>query len=182
MALDLNTAIRKRRMYREFEDRPVSREDAAALVWAAGRAQQARPGTRHLIVVDDPGLMKTARTVLAGLTRMKVPMMLVLCSDISNPSVDCAAGRDRSTWMDAGAACAHIALAAQDLGLGVCTIAGWTQSAVRALFEIPDHLRPDVTVVVGYPLTTQNMRPVSGAKYRPAVHYNEFGIPFEQEA
>lgn len=181
MTLELNVAIRKRRMHREFEDRPVAPADVATLLWAAGRAQQARPGVRHIIVVDDPRLMRSARTVLPGFAHTNAPMMLVLCSDLSNPFIDCAVARDRSTWLDAGAACAHLGLVAQELGLGTCTIAGWTASAVRALFDIPEHLRPDVTVAVGHPVRAATSRAVGGAKYRPGIHHNAFGSPFDQE-
>jgi nitroreductase len=181
MTLDLNVAIRKRRMYREFEDRPVDAADVATLLWAAGRAQQVRPGVRHIIVVDDPGLMCSARIVLPGFAHINAPMMLVLCSDLSSPAIDCPSARDRATWLDAGAACGHLGLVAQELGLGVCTIAGWSASAVRALFDIPGHLRPDVTVAVGHPVRVTTARAVGGAKYRPGVHHNAFGSPFNQE-
>ena len=108
-------------------------------------------------------------------------MMLVLCSDLSDPFNDCAIARDRSTWLDAGAACAHLGLIAQELGLGVCTIAGWSPSAVRALFDIPGHLRPDFTVAIGHPVRTTTTRALGGAKYRPDVNHNAFGSPFKQE-
>jgi nitroreductase len=181
MTLDLNLAIRKRRMYREFEDRPVDPADIATLLWAAGRAQQARPGVRHIVVVDDPGLMRSARIVLPGFALTNAPMMLVMCSDFSNPAVDWPVARDRSTWLDAGAACAHLGLIAQELGLGTCTIAAWTASAVRALFDIPGHLRPDVTVAIGHPVRATTTRKIGGAKYRPDVHHNSFGSPYNQE-
>jgi nitroreductase len=134
-----------------------------------------------MIVVDDPRLMKTARTVLPGFSHNNAPMMLVLCSDFSNTSNDCAIARDRSTWIDAGAACAHLGLVAQELGLGICTIAGWKPASVRALFDIPAHLRPDVTVAIGHPARVTTDRSVGGSSYRPAVHHNGFGSPYEQE-
>ena len=64
--IDVATAMRKRRMHRLFEDRPVPRAILDRMVWAAARAQQARSGVRHLVVVDDPRLLAVARQVLPG--------------------------------------------------------------------------------------------------------------------
>ena len=58
-------------------------------------------------------------------------------------------GVDHATRLDAGAACANLALMAQTLGLGICTITSWTEPAVQALLDLPSHIRPDVTVAVG---------------------------------
>jgi nitroreductase len=180
MTIDLESAIRRRRMHRDFEDREVSPADLDKMLWALGRAQQGRPGVREVIVVDHPGLMNAARQVLPGFAETNAQTMLVLCSDLSNPAVSSPAGRDHATRIDAGAACAHLGLMAQQLGMGVCTITSWTQNAVRELFGIPTHLRPDVTVAIGYPRSTQRIA-VKGPQYLPAVHHNGYGVPYVQE-
>jgi nitroreductase len=181
MAIDLETAMRKRRMHREFEDRAVDPADLEVVLWSVSRAQQVRPGYRHVVVVDDPGLMKTTREVCPGFTTNNAPMMLVLCSDLSVPAVDSPGGRDTATKLDAGAACAHLGLIAQQLGMGVCTITGWSKVAVQELLGLPPHLRPDVTVAIGYPSRVQRMKAVRGPQYNPAVHHNEFGTTYQRE-
>jgi hypothetical protein len=52
--VDVVDALRRRRMHREFTDRPVPRPVLSYLAWAAGRAQMARPGARVIVVVNDP--------------------------------------------------------------------------------------------------------------------------------
>jgi nitroreductase len=181
MPIDLETAMRKRRMHREFEDRSVDPADLDVVLWAVSRAQQGRPGVRHMVVVDDPALMRTARQVLPGFTTTNAPMMLVLCSDLSVPAIDSPAGREHVSRIDAGAACAHLGLIAQQLGMGVCTITSWSRAVVQELLALPSHVRPDVTVAIGYPAHIQKMKAVRGPQYNPAIHHNEFGLTYQRE-
>ena len=49
--------------------------------------------------------------------------MLVHCTDtVRAREVMGRRGVESASWIDAGAACAHLALMAQSLGLGTCTI------------------------------------------------------------
>jgi nitroreductase len=179
--MELELAMRKRRMFREFDGRPVSDEDRHKLLWAAGRAQQGRPGVRHLIVVDDPVLIETARDVLPGFAVIVNPsLIIVLCSDLSEASINAPAGREHATRIDAGAACAHLGLMARQLGLGICTVTSWSDSAVRALSDIPRHFRPDVTVVVGHPVAQPATKVATGSQFLPDIHHNVFGRPYEE--
>ena len=173
--VDVVDGMRRRRMYREFEDRPVPRELLERMVWAATRAQQARSGVRHIVVVDDPALMTTVRQVLPGFLN-NAPAMLVHCTDtVRAREVMGRRGVESATWIDAGAACAHLALMAQTLGLGTCTITSWAQPAAQALLDLPDHVRADVTIAVGYVPRTPSS-PATG--FRTSWHHNGFGTPF----
>ena len=80
-----------------------------------------------------------------------------------------------STRLDAGAAAAHLALMAQVLGLGTCTITSWTETVVKTLLGLPDHIRPDVTTAVGWVPKTPP-KPAQG--FKTSLHYNRFGTDF----
>src|SRR5437867_12818394 len=73
--------MRKRRMHRAFAPEPVPRELLEKLVYAAGRAAAARAGIRHLVVVDDPGLMATFRQVCPGFVN-DAPNAIAICTDL----------------------------------------------------------------------------------------------------
>lgn len=177
-AVGVATAMRRRRMHREFEDRPVPREVLEHLVWGATRAQQARSGVRHLVVADDARLMDLARKVLPGFIN-NAPAMIVHCTDTSRAEeVLGRRGVDAATWIDAGAACAHLALLGQTLGIGVCTVTSWSDQAVRSLFKLPPHIRPDVTVAVGY--VVDRPRPAARG-FRTSWHHNQFGTDFRDQ-
>jgi nitroreductase len=176
--LVVTTAMRRRRMHRQFENRPVPREALEHMAWAATRAQQARSGVRHLVIVDDPVRMSLARKVLPGFIN-NAPAMFVHCTDIVRAEeVLGRRGVDATTWIDAGAACAHLALMGQTLGLGVCTVTSWSDQAVRSLLSLPGHVRPDVTVAVGY--VVAEPRPAAKG-FRTSWHHNCFGTDFRQE-
>lgn len=158
-------------MHRTFENQLVPKDILDELAWTASRAQQARSGIRHIVVVDDQCLMDTARQVLPGFTN-NAPAMLVHCTDLARAEqVLGRRGIDLTTRLDAGAACAHLALAAQSLGIGVCTVTSWAEPAVATLLGLPDHIRPDVTVAVGYVPPA----PTPGARgFNTHVHHNVY--------
>ncbi|MQA02431.1 MAG: hypothetical protein GEV07_06800 [Streptosporangiales bacterium] len=167
----VETLMRRRRMHREFDDRPVPRDVLDKMAWAAARAQQARSGVRHIVVVDDPAVLATARQVLPGFIN-NAPAMLVHCTDVVQAAeVLGSRGVEVTTRLDAGAACAHLALMAQTLGLGVCTVTSWTEPAVQALLGLPHHIRPDVTVAVGYVAPAP---PPAARGFRTEYHLNRF--------
>jgi nitroreductase len=130
---------------------------------------------RNIVVVDDPHLMTTARQVLPGFLN-NAPAMLVHCTDTVRAfEVMGRRGVESATWIDAGAACAHLALMAQTLGLGTCTITSWSAAAVQALLGLPAHIRPDVTVAVGFVPAS----PSPAAKgFRTSWHHNRYGNAF----
>lgn len=178
--VDVLDAMRRRRMHRDFEPRPIPRPVLGKLAWAAGRAQHARAGVRNLIVVDDPRIMRTAREVLPGYVNNSTAM-IVICSNLDR--LDEAVGLrgvEHTSRLDSGAAAAHLALAAQIYGIGTCTVTSWSDSTVRALFDIPETVRPDVTVALGYLAA----KPPPGAKggFGPALHHNQFGEAWAEEA
>jgi nitroreductase len=172
---DVVELMRRRRMHRAFEDRPVPKEALEQLAWAATRAQQARSGVRHVVIVDDADIMTAARQVLPGFIN-NAPAMLVHCTDVVRAEqVLGPRGVELTSRIDAGAACAHLALLAQTLGLGVCTVTSWTESAVQALLDLPDNIRPDVTVAVGY-VPAKPPPPARGFNSR--LYHNRFGTAF----
>jgi nitroreductase len=177
--MDLFTAMRKRRMHRAFSPDPVPPEAMAQLVWAAGRAATARAGIRHLVVVDDPTLVRTFRQVCPGFVN-DAPAAIAICSDLNvADQVGGRSGVEEACRIDAGTAAAHLTLAAPALGLGACFVTSWTASAVRAVLELPDHVRPEILVAVGTPAS----KPSPAAKAFPViVHHNRFGQAWEEPA
>ncbi|HEY2551002.1 MAG TPA: nitroreductase family protein [Streptosporangiaceae bacterium] len=171
--IDVLTAIRRRRFYRNFEPRAVPAEVLRELAWAAGRAQQARAGVRHLVIVDDQALMAAAREILPGFVNNSLAM-IVICTDSRQVGESLGQrGVEHNSRLDSGAAAAHLALAARAYGLGTCTVTSWPGSAVQALLDLPGHIRPDVTVAVGYPVA--DGAPGVRGRFDPIVHLNGFG-------
>jgi nitroreductase len=175
--MDVLEAIGRRRMHRSFEPTPVDRDVVDRLVDAAVRAPMAANiPLRRIVVVTDPRVRRTLRQVTPSLIA-DPPVLIVLCTDLAQAERETGAhGRDISSWIDAGAAAQNAALAALDLGVGVCFARSCNDVAVRVALALPDHVRPDIIVGVGHP----TRRP-STAPARPAVpiYVDQFGASRE---
>jgi nitroreductase len=77
--------------------------------------------------------------------------------------------------MDAGAAAAYLTLAAPALGLGVCIVTSWTESAVQEILGLPGHIRPEILVAFGHPVPSP---PRAVRRFAPIVHRDRFGAPW----
>lgn len=145
--------ILARTSIRSYQDRPVEQDKIEKLLragMAAPSAVDKRPW--HFIVVTD-------KQVLEGLAQAnpnagmaaRAPLAIVVCGDKTK-----ALTRVPDYWVqDASAATENILLAAQGMGLG----AVWTGTypvtdrveKVAAVLNLPEHIIPFCTIVIGYP-------------------------------
>ena len=178
-AYDVFEAMRRRRMHRLFTEEPVSRELLERLVYAAGRAQVARAEIRHLVVVSDPRLVWTLRQVCPGFIA-NATAAIVVCSDVERAEALVGTrGAEHVARLDAGSAAGYMALAAPALGIGICVVTSWNESAVQAIFGLPAHIRPEIMVAVGHPIPNP---PRGMRRFDPIVHENRFGEPWQEDA
>ena len=174
--MDLFTAMRKRRMHRAFSPEPVPAETMARLLWAAGRGATAKGGIRQLVLVDDPGLMRTLRHACPGFIN-NAPSAIAICSDLDVcRATGGQSGVDDVARIDAGTAAAHLSLAAPALGLGICFVTAFGKGAVRTILDLPERIRPELLVAVGIPAST----PSRAMKAIPQqIHHNAYGASLE---
>lgn len=145
--------ILARTSIRSYQDRPVEQDKIENLLragMAAPSAVDKRPW--HFIVVTD-------RQVLNGLAEAnpnagmaaRAPLAIVVCGDKTRTLT-----RVPDYWVqDVAAATENILLAAQGMGLG----AVWTGTyptterveKVTAVLNLPEHIVPFCTIVIGYP-------------------------------
>jgi nitroreductase len=177
--MDLFVAMRKRRMHRAFSPDPIPAETMTRLLWAAGRAATAKAGIRHLVLIDDPGLMRTLRHACPGFIN-NAPAAVAICSDLDVCRQTAGKGGvDDVSRIDAGTAAAHLSLAAPALGLGICFVTAFGTGAVQVILDLPDRIRPEILVAVGIPAES----PSQAMKAIPQiVHHNAFGTPWEETA
>jgi len=166
--------ILARTSIRSYQDRPVEQDKIEKLLragMAAPSAVDKRPW--HFIVVTD-------RQVLDGLAQAnpnagmaaRAPLAIVVCGDKTK-----ALTRVPDYWVqDASAATENILLAAHGMGLG----AVWTGTypvtdrveKVTAVLNLPEHIVPFCTIVIGYPEKYQAPKD----KWNEAnISYNTFG-------
>ena len=177
MILMLLSLIQERRSIRKFQNRPVEPEKAGQLIEAALRSPSSRSlNPWEFIVVNDPAILRkmaVAKPHGAAFLRT-APLGIVVCADPQKCDV----------WIeDASVAATFIMLAAQSLGLGSCWVQirlrdhSATQTAeeyLRGLLKIPDNLKVESVIAVGYPAENPPPHPQDELQYEK-ISYNLYG-------
>jgi nitroreductase len=146
--------ILTRTSVRVYQDKAVDSKKIERLLragMAAPSAADKRPW--HFVVITDPEKLSGLATANpnAGFAK-KAPLAIVVCGDMSKA----LEGGGRDFWIqDCSAASENILLEAHAMGLG----AVWTGTypskerceAVAKVLNLPDHLVPLNTIVIGYP-------------------------------
>lgn len=151
--------VRNRRSIRRYLEKPVEREKVLACLEAARlapSAQNVQPW--RFLIIDDPEVkMKLAAEAFSGIYSYsrfaaKAPVLIVILARL-----DIIANRlgrqiqDVSFYLiDIGIAGEHIALQAEELGLGTCWIGWFNARKTRKLFKIPRKYKIVSLMTLGY--------------------------------
>ena len=145
-------AMRTRRAVRSFSDEPVSVAQIRRIIEAARWASSA--GNRRLhrfYVTRDPAKIDLVSAVGPGFYGSP-PAIIVICTDLARAEASGVKdGRDESTWIDVGTAAMNMQLMAHALGLGTTPVTSVSRSGLIEALELPDRLRPELILQLGYP-------------------------------
>ena len=168
---------KKRRSIRRYLEKPVEAEKIEMLIEAALRAPSSRGfNPWEFIAITD-------RVLLEKLSRSK-PHGASFLKDASVGIVVCADPEKCDVWIeDASIASIYIHLAAESMALGSCWIQirkrmydreKSAEQYIRELLNIPEHLKIESMVAVGYPAETKPPHPKKDLQYEK-VHYDGYG-------
>ena len=152
--------VRNRRSVRRYLDRPVEREKVMACLEAARLAPSAENVQPwRFLVIDDPEVKKRyAAAAFSGIYAFsqfaaRAPVLIVI---LARP--DLVANRIGKQiqgvtfyLIDIGIAGEHLALQAEELGLGTCWIGWFNSRATRRFFRIPRPYKIICLMALGYP-------------------------------
>jgi nitroreductase len=188
--MEFTEMLRKRRMHRSFEPRPL---DAAAVerILGAGLRGPSAGFTQGVDLLGLEGPEQTARYWDAALPAadrpsfpwpglLAAPLLVVVLSSeedyrrrYAEPDKD-GGGFDVPWWhVDAAFAALLVQLAAVDAGLGALFFRTHGVAALRATFGIPGGYSPVGTVAVGHPAPDRLSSSVAARARRPpdaAIH------------
>jgi len=170
--------IKTRRSIRRFTEKPIEKEKISLLIEAALRSPSSRGfNPWQFVVIDDKKLLEAlSRSKPHGSGFLKgASLGIAVLSDVSQSDV----------WVeDAAIASIFIHLAAHDLGLGSC----WIQirkrehdtdksadTYVKEILKIPDHLRVQSIIAIGYPDEIKNGHPKDALLF-DKISFNAYGI------
>lgn len=146
--------LKKRRSIRKFKEQSIEQEKIAQLVQGALLSPSSRSFTpwEFIVVTDKAVLQQLAKSKQAGSTFLKgAPLAIVVLADPKASDV----------WIeDASIATILIQMMAESMGLGSC----WVQirerkhdentsseDYVRQVLQIPEHIKVEAIVGIGYP-------------------------------
>lgn len=159
--MDVLETMRRRRMHRYFAPQPLDEETLRTLAWAATRAPAGgNQPSRFVLVVRDPRLVRTVVEVTPSYIGTVPAAILVVLTDVQRAEEQMGTqGRDHLSRIDAGAATEHVALAAVGMGIGCYLFRSSNESALRAVLDLPPHVRVDWLAAVGHPAETPSLAP-----------------------
>lgn len=202
--MEFETAVRRRRMVRDFSDEPVAPAVVDHLCDLARRAPSAgNTQGVELLVLDRPSategywdttLPEPRRSGFRwrGLLRAPVLVIVTVRPDAyverygEPDKIRTGLGTGTPAWpvpywwVDAGAAIEHLLLGAVAAGLGACLFGLFEhEAAVAARFSIPDDRRLVATIALGHRLPDEPGRS-AGRPRRPldeVIHRNRWRSP-----
>ena len=198
--MDFQDVVRKRKMVRSFEDRPIPRETLDRMLRNAQRAPSAgfSQGQAFLVLEGreqtqrywDALMPFERRTNWSWPDLFNAPV-LIICLDSKDIYLDRYAEADKgwtdrseARWpvpywdIDAGMAAMIILLDAVDSGLGALFFGIPDQAKFRATFGVPDGYDAIGTIALGYPKPKDRPSPSLARGRRPAssvIHRGRWG-------
>jgi nitroreductase len=162
---DVWTAIRTKRMVRQFEDRPLAPEHLARIVDAGRHAGSSKNLQRwDFIAVEDRATLRrlTAVGPYAEHVAGAAAAIGLVTPDPTVPSASLSL-----VW-DAGVAAENMMLAAWELGVGSCPVTVYEQAVAREILGYPADRWCGYILSFGYPADPEDLtRPPRAGGRRP---------------
>ena len=146
--MDVWTAIRTKRMVRDFLDRPLDTAHLARIVDAGRHAGSSKNQQRwDFIVIEDRATLKRLAEVgpFAGHIARAAAAVALVTPDPHAPNAPLSI-----TW-DAGLAAENMLLAAWELGVGSCPATVYEQERARSILQFPTDRFCGYILSFGYP-------------------------------
>jgi nitroreductase len=166
-------AIRARRDVRQYEDRPIERDDLVKILEAGRRAPSSSNWQPwDFVAVTDRSQLADLSKVWQGAGQVaRSAATIAMCARTPSDTTE----RDR-LWFDLGQAGMSIMLEATDLGIGSGHSACEDQERARSVLGLPEDRFCAFMIPLGYP-ADRPLRPIERPNRRPfdeVVHWGRF--------
>lgn len=150
--MELSQVIANRHSIRRFSPKKVEYELLQQLVEAAVLAPTASNlQAWRFFAVDDEALVHKLNLFSPGMSGCPTAI-IAICSDLNEVAARGSKhSLDYGCLMDASMAAENLMLKAVELGLGTCAIKSYNETAVRKILNLPDSLRLELLISLGWP-------------------------------
>lgn len=179
--MDTLEAINSRRSIRRYLDRPVEFEKVTTIIDAGRKAPNA--GSLQdwtFLIVTERNLIKQVSTYAVEQYWIQTaPVLIIVCAVPEKHEMYYGLrGKRLYNIQDCAAAIENILLAATNLGLGTCWIGAFEEDKIRSLFGIPQDVRPQAIITLGYSDEVpgdRNLMPMQNITF-----FNRYGMKVEK--
>ncbi len=161
-------AIKTRRSVRAYSPRPIPTEVMARMRQALRYAPSAvnyQPW--HFILVQDEAQRKQLAALCPDHGWMAVAPVTVVACALPAKAYPKMGGYFNTAHIDVAMALDHLTLAAAAEGLGTCWIGSFQEDQVKRALAIPAEARVVALMPLGYPATSDLLRPISDEQRKP---------------
>jgi nitroreductase len=143
--------IRSRMSIREYSDKTVENEKISYVLECARLAPSSvnKQCWRFIVIHDKETIGQIAKTSMINRWLKTAPVLIIACADptesVINNSIEYYS-------VDVSIAFEHVILAATDVGLGTCWIAGFNEEKLKEMLEVPKRIRIVALTPLGYPI------------------------------
>lgn len=151
--MDFKDVVKKRRMCRAFEDRPLPEDSLETILDLALRfpsAGHTQP-QEFIVVTDDEIKLALGDAALDQMFLADAPVVIVVVSDTTRSA---RRYRERGvsfySIIDGAFASMLVLLSAIDQGLGAAFVGAFDDDEVAGVLGLPEHVRPIGIIPIGY--------------------------------
>ena len=148
--MEFMEVIAKRRSVRAYKSQEISKETLSKILEAARLAPSAsnRQPWKFVVVRDPEKRQELAKAARGQSFVGEAPIVIAGVALEPERMMSC---KVPAYAVDLAIALEHIALAAQDEGLGTCWIGAFSQEEVKKILGVPDSYKVVALMPVGYP-------------------------------
>lgn len=173
--MELDKCIKSRRSCRDYLDKEIPMDLIGEILEAASYAPSAgnMQNWKFIVVSDEKKKCDMAKACINQAWMNEAPIHIVVCNDISKmEELYGDRGGNYSIQACAGAG-QNIMLKAHELGLGTCWVGGFDENAVKNILNIPDNIRIEMIITLGYPNSLDKESRRDPAEF--VTYFDEFG-------
>jgi nitroreductase len=152
--MDVMKAITKRRSVRNYQSREIEEEKLNLVLEAARLAPSAKnfQEWRFIVIRDKENRCKVKAAANNQMFIEQAPIVIVCCAETDSYVMRCG---QLAYPIDLAIAIEHMVLEATEEGLGTCWIGSFYEDKMRAVLNIPAHIKVVGLLTLGYPVPEQ---------------------------